>query len=133
MEKVENAILRLIGNKGGFLFDPESLIKQDQIYVPVDMIRKNKLCEGATITGTADKGNKGLYLTEIESICEMPPQEFKNRKLIDRLTAINPEERFDFSKCEHDSMRIIDMFAPIGKGTRAMIVSPHPKQELSHY
>ena len=124
MVKVENSILRLIGNKGGFLFDPEILIKQDQIYVPVDLIRKNKLCEGATIKGTAKTGNKGLYLTEIESICGMPPQEFKNRIPFTRLTAINPEERFDFSKSEHNSMRIIDMFAPIGKGTRAMIVSP---------
>jgi len=124
MTKVENVILRLIGNKGGFLFNPENLRKQDQIYVPVDLIRKNRLCEGATITGGVEKGDKGYYLKEIESICELPPQEFKNRVLIDRLTAINPEDRFDFSKSEHDSMRIIDMFAPIGKGTRAMIVSP---------
>lgn len=125
MTKVENAILRLIGNnKGGFLFDPESLIKHDQIYVSFDLIRKNKLVEGATITGIAETGKKGLYLTEIEAICEMPPQEFRNRIPFTRLTAINPEERFDFSKSEHLSMRIIDMFAPIGKGTRAMIVSP---------
>ncbi len=124
MEKVENEILRLIGNKGGFLFNPENLNKQGQVYVPVDLIRKNRLCEGATITGNAEEGNKGLYLKEIESICEMPPQEFKNRILMDRLIAINPEERFDFSNCEYTSMKIIDMFAPIGKGTRAMIVSP---------
>ena len=94
--KIENAILRLIGNKGGFLFDPEILIKQDQIYVPVDMIRKNKLVEGATITGKAEPGKKGLYLTELESICEMSVDEFKNRTPFAQLTAINPEERFDF-------------------------------------
>lgn len=124
MTDVENLILRLIDKKGGFLFSPDDLSKYNQIYVPVDLIRKHELCEGATISGTAEEGDKGLYLTQVKSICDMPPEKFKKRIRFGKLTAIDPDERFDFSKSKFNSMQIIDMFAPIGKGTRAMIVSP---------
>jgi transcription termination factor Rho len=68
----------------------------------------------------------------------MPPEDFAKRPRFADLVAIDPHERFDLSLSGQDSMRIIDLIAPIGKGTRQLIVSP-PKagktillEQISH-
>jgi transcription termination factor Rho len=126
MIEINNSILNIVGRKGGKLHDLSRpfQINQNQIFVPESVIRKYSLCNGVTISGIAQSREKGLSLTEVESICGFSPQQFKERKIFKNLTPINPEEKFDLSISNHKSMRIIDMFAPIGKGTRAMIVSP---------
>lgn len=59
---------------------------------------------------------------DIVEICGIPVDEYEDGKI--RKTAINPREKFDFGDSEFDSLRILDMFAPIAKGTRGLIVSP---------
>ncbi|MCK4957312.1 MAG: hypothetical protein KAS49_06720, partial [Candidatus Cloacimonetes bacterium] len=66
----------------------------------------------------------GNRIEKIISICELEPEKFKNRHKFDKLPASNPTEKFDFSSSAYPSLRILDMFAPIGKGTRGLIVSP---------
>ncbi len=126
MMKVNDSILKIINRRSGFLFEPDKPVydKQKEIFVPEGLIRKYGLCAGATLTGTAEEGENGMILSEVELICGLTPKKFKARKLFRDLTPINPEERFDLSKSRHSSMRVIDLFAPVGKGTRAMVVSP---------
>lgn len=126
MIKVDNLIFSITGRKHGVLVDPGKAFSKGQkgIFVSEKIIRNYKLCSGATIHGMAEDTEKGAQLIEIETICGQQPEKFKTRKPFKNLTAINPEERLDLSKSDYLSTRIIDLFAPIGKGTRAMIVSP---------
>jgi len=124
MTEINNVILKIIENKGAFLVDPGDPFSKNQTYVPANFIREFGLCAGATISGTAKTGDKGLILDQIDTVCGLSPQDFKNRIPLRKLIPISPHERLDLSKSKYRSMRIIDMFAPIGKGTRAMVVSP---------
>ncbi|MBN2461734.1 MAG: transcription termination factor Rho [Candidatus Cloacimonetes bacterium] len=63
-------------------------------------------------------------INRILSICNRKPEEFNTRRTFASLTASSPEARFDFGSAEFRSLRIMDMFIPVGKGTRALIVSP---------
>ncbi|MFC1887694.1 transcription termination factor Rho [Candidatus Cloacimonadota bacterium] len=67
------------------------------------------------------QGNKVKQILKINGL---DPVDFKNRKNYDKLIASNPNQRFDFSTSQYDSLRIIDLLIPVGKGTRALIVSP---------
>jgi transcription termination factor Rho len=80
--------------------------------------------EGASVTGTTERKKGKNRLVTIESIGGIPPEDFRKRKHYSELTAIDPDERFDLGASEEISMRIVDLIAPMGKGTRGLIVSP---------
>ena len=63
-------------------------------------------------------------MTSIESICGMAPEAFAKRPAYADLVAVDPRERFNLGGGGNESMRIVDLIAPIGKGTRQLIVSP---------
>jgi len=63
-------------------------------------------------------------LDQVESVCGMAPEEFARRVPFTKLTATNPDRRFHLGASGNVSMRIIDLFAPVGRGTRGLIVSP---------
>jgi transcription termination factor Rho len=71
-----------------------------------------------------EKTRGGLRLAGIESVGGLPPEAFKKRKPYSELVAVNPTERFNLSAGGTPSMRSVDLIAPIGKGTRGLIVSP---------
>ena len=60
----------------------------------------------------------------VELISELTPIEFHDRRPFKTLTAIDPCERFHLAASGETSMRIVDLVAPIGKGTRGLIVAP---------
>ena len=94
------------------------------VIVPMGLARQGGLCEGAEISGTT-RMDKGLTIIEkIESVCGLTVEEFKKRTPYQDLTAVPPYQRFDLAKCGDLSMRIVDLIAPMGKGTRGLIVSP---------
>jgi len=66
----------------------------------------------------------GRTLNNIISVCGSEPQAFKSRRAFSSQPAAIPDQRFDFGSTAYASLRIIDMFMPIGFGTRALIVSP---------
>ncbi len=115
-------ILKLIKSGAGFLHDPAH--PQDDIFVPTKLIRSHRLPAGAMVSGLVKQGQKGPMLTEIEQIGGMTPEKFQQRILFRRLVAIDPQERFNLAKTGETSMRLIDLIAPIGKGTRGLIVAP---------
>ncbi|MCP5048575.1 MAG: transcription termination factor Rho [bacterium] len=94
------------------------------IRVPEQLIRNYNLVEGASVTGPVRNGGKGLTLHRVETVCGLPPDQFRKRKPYTRLTAITPDHRFDLSATGDVSMRVVDLLAPIAKGTRGLIVSP---------
>lgn len=112
-------------------------------YVSATQIRKFALRTGDIVTGQVRPPNKEsekyYALLKIEAINYLPVHESKNRPLFDNLTPLYSTERFKF---EYNSKkmtgRILDLFAPMGKGQRSLIVAP-PKtgktellKELAH-
>ncbi len=95
-----------------------------EVLVPTRLIREFKLVEGATITGSMRKGKQGAELASVETICGLAPEGFHTRTPLARLVAIDPCERFHLAVSGETSMRIVDLIAPIGLGTRGLIVSP---------
>ncbi|AXH11312.1 transcription termination factor Rho [Halarcobacter bivalviorum] len=112
-------------------------------YVSATQIRKFALRTGDIVTGQVRPPNKESEkynaLLKIEAINYLPINESKNRPLFDNLTPLYSTDRFKF---EYDQTkmtgRMLDLFAPMGKGQRGLIVAP-PKtgktellKELAH-
>ena len=94
------------------------------VLVPTRLMREHSLVEGATITGPTRRGRQGIELAAVESVCGLAPETFAARTPFSRLTAIDPRDRFHLAAAGDTSMRVVDLVAPIGKGTRGLIVSP---------
>lgn len=99
----------------------------DDIYVPQTLIRKYSLRPGDTIEGRIrlpKEGERYYTLTEIEKVNGLPPAYLRERVSLENLTPLFPTERFRLSEGTNDlSLRVVDLFAPIGKGQRALIVA----------
>ena len=119
-------VLQVLDRRGGFLRDPSrSFVPSRQdVFVPAALIDRFRLAGGALITGTARPERQGTRLDSIESVCGLTAEAFRDRIPFDKLTATNPDRRFHLGTGGNVSMRIIDLFAPIGRGTRGLIVSP---------
>ncbi|MBN2017745.1 MAG: transcription termination factor Rho [Candidatus Cloacimonetes bacterium] len=95
--------------------------KNDAYYnFPNRLISQYKLVSGARIACEIH----GRNIEKLISVCGMEPDNFKNRRQFHELTATNPDKKFNLDVSEFDSLRIIDLMIPIGKGTRGLIVSP---------
>jgi transcription termination factor Rho len=110
---------------GGFLRDPEYSFQpgRGDVWVPPKLIRDFGLVEGAMIVGTAHPGERANQLTAVESVCGLEPESFRSRTRFDKLQAVNPNERIRLGDGGNTTMRVIDLIAPIGKGTRGLIVA----------
>ncbi len=108
------------------LLDPQKFIDNinEGIHVPNDLVQRYKLVEGAAITGSIKKNTRGYQLHEIKSVCGISPGEFRDRTPYTLLTALPPAPRFNLGVSGEPAMRIVDLIAPIARGTRGLIVSP---------
>lgn len=97
---------------------------EDLIRVPEPLVRQFKLVNGASVCGPVRQSGKHLTLASVQTIGGREPGIFVNRKPYTQLTALAPEHRFNLSLCGDKSMRIVDLIAPIARGTRGLIVSP---------
>jgi len=117
-----------VGEKGfGFLRNPARSfqISPNDIYVSPDVIRKFKLRPGLEIEGRAVPPKKGSpQLAEIFKINSHPPEKWTSLKKFDDLTSVNPNEPYLLETVpDRITTRVIDIVAPIGKGTRGLIVA----------
>jgi transcription termination factor Rho len=121
-----SGVLKIIKKEGGVLRDPAfSFRKQPgEVRVPASLIRGYHLVEGATVTGSVQQGRSGRSLSSVDAISGLTPAAFHDRRPYKTLTAIDPCERFHLAASGETSMRIVDLVAPIGKGTRGLIVAP---------
>jgi transcription termination factor Rho len=114
-------------SKGSFVLrDPVRSFRPAarDVVIPAALMHKCSLVEGAAVTATT-RIDRGLTLLEnIESVCGLTVEQFKNRTPYQKLTAVSPNQRFNLEKSGELSMRIVDLIAPMGKGTRGLIVSP---------
>jgi transcription termination factor Rho len=115
-------ILKRTRQGGGRLLDLTG--SSSDVRVPAHLVRQHSLVEGATVNGSVRHGRHGPELTGVQAICCLTPEAFRKRTPLKQLVAIDPKERFHLAVTNEVSTRIIDLVAPIGKGTRGLIVSP---------
>ena len=96
----------------------------DDVTVPPNLMHEHNLSVGALVTGTVRRTKEGDELASVESINGLDPEVFRTRTPFVRLTAVDPDERFDLAASGEMGMRIVDLIAPIGRGTRGLIVAP---------
>jgi transcription termination factor Rho len=127
MPEAVSGVLKLTRNGGGALRDPARSFRAapGDVAVPPKVVRDAGLVEGATVTGPVRRGQRdGLELAGVATVCGLTPEEFRKRRLFSSLTAIDPRDRYRLAAAGEISMRVVDIVAPIGKGTRGLIVSP---------
>ena len=129
MESVQG-YLEIMDKGFGFLRTIEENFqpKPENTYVPNSLIRKLNLKEGCFIEGFGEQkgpSNPNLALLRVETINELPPDEFSNTPLLQDQTSINPFERYHLTQNEDDiTGKALDMIVPIGMGQRGLIISP---------
>ena len=131
MSVVATGVLDIMKNEGfGFLrsSDYNYLSSPDDVYVSQSQIKLFSLKNGDTITGDVrppKKGEKYFPLIKITTINGISPDKIRNRVSFEHLTPLFPEEKFNLAEKKSSiSTRLIDIFCPLGKGQRGMIVAP---------
>ncbi len=119
-----SGVVKRLPNGSGVLRNPKFSFRRDPSDVAVPPRWMRRLSEGASVVGTVQRGKRGRELGSVESVCGLSVEEFEKRTPYNRLTAIDPNERFHLARTGDVSMRLMDLLAPIGKGTRGLIVSP---------
>ncbi|AOQ25374.1 transcription termination factor Rho [Neomoorella thermoacetica] len=121
-------ILEILPDGYGFLRPFGYLASGDDIYISASQIRRFDLRTGDKVAGLVrpPKDNERFFaLLRVEKVNGENPETAAERLHFDALTPIYPSERYTLETANGDpSARIIDLIAPIGKGQRALIVSP---------
>src|SRR5262247_3383801 len=122
-------VLEALPEGYGFLRAPEHnyLPSQDDVYVGQTQIRKFELRTGDTVSGQVrlpGAGEKYFSLVKVEAINFDAPEAARERVIFDNLTPLYPTERLVMETAPDNlSGRVVDLFTPIGKGQRALIVA----------
>lgn len=127
MPKEFTGVLKINKDHTGVLLDPARSFRpagQTDPLLPLPLIRRYNLSTGAAVAGTLAGREGRPVLEEIRTVCGLPPEQYMRRTPYQALTAVDPRERFRLGASGEKSMRIIDLIAPVGKGTRGLIVSP---------
>src|SRR5512147_3191991 len=130
---IGEGVVEVLSDGFGFLRSPESnyLSGPDDIYVSPSQIRRFGLRTGDTVEGhirSPKEGERYFALLKVNTINFEDPEKARHKVNFDNLTPLYPDERL---RIEYEdptkkdlSARVIDIVAPIGKGQRALIVSP---------
>ncbi len=122
-------VLELHPKGFGFLRNPNRhyAAQTNDPYVPEQLVRRHSLREGLHLAGPVEpprKGSAGPRLTAVEQIEGGDPQMFARREW-DDLTPIDPHEHIRLeTTTDRLTTRVMDLFTPIGKGQRGLIVAP---------
>jgi len=123
-------VLEILPDGFGFLraVDYNYLPSPDDIYVSPSQIRRFNLRTGDTISGEVrppKEGEKYFALLKVDTVNHELPDATRDKILFDNLTPLYPEEKLNLElDPDNLSTRIMDLFTPIGKGQRGLIVSP---------
>ena len=125
-----SGVLEIMQDGYGFLrsSDYNYLNSPDDIYVSQSQIKFYALKTGDTIRGEIKlpkEGDKYFPLVKVNKINGRNPEFVRDRVPFDYLTPLFPEEKFDITSNGHNNLstRIVDLFTPIGKGQRGLIVA----------
>ncbi|MFP3872955.1 MAG: transcription termination factor Rho [Thiohalophilus sp.] len=128
-----DGVLEILQDGFGFLRSAESsyMAGPDDIYVSPSQIRRFALRTGDTISGKIrppKDSERYFAMLKVNEINFEPPEKAKNKVLFENLTPLHPNDRMQLEigngSSEDITARVIDMVAPIGKGQRALLVSP---------
>jgi transcription termination factor Rho len=128
-----DGVLEVLSDGFGFLRSPEAnyLAGPDDIYVSPSQVRRFGLRTGDTVEGqirSPRDGERYFALLKVNAINFDEPDRLRQRINFDNLTPLYPEEKlqleFDDSTRRDLTTRVIDLITPLGKGQRAIIVSP---------
>lgn len=124
-------VLEVLPEGYGFMrsSDYNYLTSPDDVYVTQQQIREFGLKTGDVVEGgirPPRPGEKYFPLCNVISVNGLPPEVIKDRVPFEHLVPLFPDEKFNLTggKSSNISTRVVDMFAPIGKGQRALIVAP---------
>ena len=126
-----NGVLELLQDGYGFLrsSDYNYLSSPDDIYVSPQQIKRYSLKTGDVVACTVrppHDNEKYFAMTDVKTINGRQPQEVRDRVSFEHLTPLFPDEKFTLCgdpATTNPSVRIVDLFSPIGKGQRALIVA----------
>ena len=125
-----SGVLEMMPDGYGFLrsSDYNYLTSPDDIYVSQSQIKLFGLKTGDVVDGPIrlpKEGEKYFPLVKVEKINGRSPEYVRDRVPFDHLTPLFPEEKFDLTSGRYGniSTRVVDMFSPIGKGQRGLIVA----------
>jgi transcription termination factor Rho len=133
VEITGSGVLEVLQDGFGFLRSPESnyLPGPDDIYISPSQIRRFSLRTGDTIEGpirSPKDGERYFALLKVNTINFEDPEKTKHKVHFDNLTPLYPDKRIKLEVVDPTikdrSARLIDLVAPLGKGQRALIVSP---------
>ncbi|HDQ04221.1 MAG TPA: transcription termination factor Rho [Deltaproteobacteria bacterium] len=125
-----SGVLEILPDGFGFLraVDYNYLPSPDDIYISPSQIRRFNLKTGDTVSGEVrppKEGEKYFALLKVDEVNSESPELMRDKILFDNLTPLYPQEKLNLEfDPENFSTRTLDLFAPIGKGQRALIVSP---------
>lgn len=124
-------VLEIMPEGFGYLrsSDYNYLASPDDVYVSQQQIREFGLKTGDVVEGAIRpprEGEKYYPLCKVISINGLTPEQIRDRVPFEHLVPLFPDEKFELTKGRSNniSTRVVDMFAPIGKGQRALIVAP---------
>ncbi|MBC7203350.1 MAG: transcription termination factor Rho [Pusillimonas sp.] len=127
-----DGVLEVLPDGFGFLRSPETsyLASTDDIYISPSQIRRFNLHTGDSIEGevrTPKDGERYFALVKVDKVNGMQPEAIKHRIMFENLTPLHPNQTMtlerDIKSEENITGRILDIFAPMGKGQRALIVA----------
>ena len=128
-----DGVLEVLPDGFGFLRSPEAnyLPGPDDIYVSPNQVRRFGLRTGDTVEGqirSPRDGERYFALVKINSINFEEPERLRHRINFDNLTPLYPEEKIELELNDPTkkdlTTRVLDLITPLGKGQRALIVSP---------
>ena len=124
-------VLEILPEGYGFLrsSDYNYLSSPDDIYITQQQIKQYALRQGDVVECTIrppHEGDKYFPMSEALMINGRSPEYVRDRNLFEHLTPLFPDEKFDLTSGRscNISTRVVDMFSPIGKGQRGLIVAP---------
>lgn len=125
-----SGVLEILPDGFGFLraVDYNYLPSPDDIYISPSQIRRFSLRTGDTVAGEVrppKEGEKYFALLKVDEVNFESPEAARDKILFDNLTPLYPDEKLNLEfDPENLSTRVMDLFTPIGKGQRGLIVSP---------
>ncbi len=123
-----SGVLDMLPEGYGFLRREGMVQGPDDIYVSLSQCRRFELRRGDMVEGQVRRpkeGEKYYGLIRVDTVNGFEPDKIRGRRAFEKGTPIYPQERFNLEvRSTQLSTRVIDLFCPIGKGQRALIVSP---------
>ena len=122
-----DGILELTPKGYGFLRRRELMYAQhpQDAFISADYIRQYGLREGMQVQGIAQKGPRGPQITQVNEVNHRAPEAMRDLPLFEELKAINPCKKIQLETSKDRlTTRVMDMFTPVGRGQRGLIVAP---------